>query len=338
MARKKVADDEALPEVAPRPLGMGDFLGHARQRALLERALKRGALNPSLLLTGPSGVGKATLALRLAAALQCDAPTPWACGVCPPCRKVARGLHPDLREITQAVNAETGKAKRDIVVDQVREAVVAPLALPPYEGRRLIFLIDPADALNANAQNALLKSLEEPPSYVQFLLVTAAPAALLPTVRSRCQVVSFGPLGEADMRRACSVAGLSGEKAQQAAEAAAGAPGPLLSGEWKAAAKRRESLAALLEGGLHAARYPDLAPRLEALAGEPPRLVLQDALRLVADTRRAGLRGQGLLLDAARARGPRGLSAVADRLAESVSHLERNVNPRLLLERAFLAP
>lgn len=337
MARKKAVDEAPLPEVAPRPIGMGDFLGHARQRALLERALTRGALNPSLLLTGPAGVGKASLALRLAAALQCDAPSPWACGACPPCRKVARGLHPDLREITQAVNPETGKAKRDIVVDQVREAVIAPLALPPYEGRRLIFLIDPADALNANAQNALLKSLEEPPAYVQFLLITAAPAALLPTVRSRCQVVSFGPLGEADTRRAAAAAGL-GAEAGRALEAAAGAPGPLISGEWKAAAKRREDLSALLEGGLDAARYPELAPRLEALAGEPPRLLLQDALRLVADARRAGLGARGPLQEAARRRGPAGLGAVADRLAESLSHLERNVNPRLLLERAFLVP
>lgn len=338
MARKRKAEDDApLPEAKPQPVTLAGFQGHARQRRLLARAMAKGALNPSLLFAGPSGIGKATLAFRLAAALQCDHPSPWACGSCPPCRKVSLGLHPDLREIRPGFNEDTGKPKRDIVVDQVRDDILAPLALPPYEGRKLIFLLDPAEALNANAQNALLKSLEEPPSYVQFLLVTANPAALLPTVRSRCQVVSFGPLSASAMREACLAAGVSGTTAAEALSAAAGAPGPLYSGDWKASAKRRNSLIALLEGGLEAARYPSLAPLLEGLSQEPPRPVLQDALRIVSEASRARLTGQGILSRAAAARGT-GLQTIADRLAESLSHLERNVNLRLLLERAFLVP
>lgn len=337
MAKKRAALETEAEEAQPRPITLAGFQGHARQRGLLARAMAKGALHPSLLFAGPSGVGKATLALRLAAALQCEHPTPWACGGCPACRKVSLGLHPDLREIRPGFNEETGKPKRDIVVDQVRESILAPLALPPYEGRKLIFLLDPAEALNANAQNALLKSLEEPPSYVQFLLVTANPAALLPTVRSRCQVVSFGPLSASAMREASLAAGVGGATALDALEAAAGAPGPLYSGEWKASAKRRTALIALLEGGLEAQRYPALAPLLEALAQEPPRPLLQDALRVVSEAQRGRLKGQASLGKAAQGRGA-GLQVVADRLIESLTHLERNVNLRLLLERAFLVP
>jgi len=338
MARRKAVEDEPLVEIRPRPVTGEGLFGHARPKALLARALSRGALNPSLLFAGPPGLGKASLAYRLAAALQCEAPTPWACGACGPCHKAVRGTHPDIREITIAVDEKTGRPKKEIVVGQVREAVLAPLALPPYEGKRLVFLVDPAEALNTESQNALLKSLEEPPAYAQFLLVTANPAGLLPTVRSRCQVVTFGPVSTAEMAAAAAAAGLSGAEAQEALAAVAGAPGTLLSGAWRESARRRKALAILLEGGLVAERYPDLAPLLEGLAAEPPRLVLGDAMRLVADARRAGVSGRGPLLAAALARGAEGLERVADRLAESVGHLERNINPRLLLDRAFLVP
>jgi len=338
MARRKAAEEEAQPEIRPRPVTGEGLFGHARAKALLARALTRGALNPSLIFAGPSGLGKASLAYRLAAALQCEAPAPWACGECGPCRKVIRGTHPDIREITIGVDEKTGRPKKEIVVGQMRESVLAPLALPPYEGKKLVFLVDPAEALNTESQNALLKSLEEPPSYAQFLLITANPAGLLPTVRSRCQVVTFGPVSAPEMAVAAAAAGLSGTEAQEALAAVAGAPGPLLSGAWRESARRRKALAALLQGGLVAENYSDLAPLLEGLAGEPPRLVLADALRLVSDARRAVVSGRGPLLAAGRARGADGLERVADRLAESVGHLERNVNPRLLLDRAFLVP
>lgn len=338
MARRKAVEEEPQVEIRLRPVTGEGLFGHARPKTLLAKALTRGALTPSLLFAGPPGVGKAALAFRLAAALQCEAPGPWACGRCGPCHKASRGLHPDIREISIGVDEKTGKPKKEIVVDQVRDAVLAPLALPPYEGRKLVFLFDPAEALNTNAQNALLKSLEEPPAYAQFLLVTANPAGLLPTVRSRCQVVTFGPVSVSDMAAAAAAAGLKGAEAQDALAASAGAPGPLFSGSWRETARRRQAISALLEGGLVAERYPDLASLLEGLAGEPPRLVLGDALRLVADARRAAASGHGPLLAAARARGPEGLERVADRLAESVSHLERNINPRLLLDRAFLVP
>ncbi len=340
MARKRRDEEESLPEIPPRPVTLAGFAGHARQVALLGRALSRSVLNPSLLFSGPPSVGKAALAWRLAAALQCVAPAPWACGACPSCRKAVRGSHPDIRTVTLETNADTGKLRKEILVDQVRERVVAPLALPPYEGRRLVFLVEPAEALRTEAQNALLKSLEEPPAYGQFILLTSNPAGLLPTVRSRCQHVTFGPVPPGEMRRAAEAAGLRGEEAESALACAAGAPGLLFSGAWREALSRRETLAALLEHGLAASRYADLAPRVEALAQEPPAAVLAESLRVVAEAQRflAGGAAAEPLARAARARGQEGLRRVADRLSEAPAHLVRNVNPRLLFERAFLVP
>lgn len=237
----------------------------AQDRAIrpLRAALARGTLHHAYLFGGPPGVGKGTAARLLAQAVNCLGGTPgpggWPddpCGECAPCRKIARGLHPDvLRLEEERVMAKAGRwepeggraPSRDIVVAQVRDLTDRRLSLRLFEGRRRVVIIDPADAMNVQAQNALLKTLEEPPEDTVLVLVSATPDELLPTIRSRCLRVAFAPLPDA------LVAELLLQEARQ------GAGGKGLTGEALAEAEARARAAAPLAGGSLA--------RARALAG-----------------------------------------------------------------------
>src|SRR5438309_183625 len=158
-----------------------DVVGHHRLIDLLKRSVGNGTLPPSLLFTGPSGVGKRLTATSVAQTLNCvrvrDSEFD-ACGECAACSRIARGVHPDV------VVVEPGDSGA-IKIDQIRD-VVERTNYRPFEGRRRVVIVDEADALVVQAQNALLKTLEEPPPSSVFILVTARPDVLLPTVRSRC--------------------------------------------------------------------------------------------------------------------------------------------------------
>lgn len=162
----------------------------------------------AVLIQGPAGVGKLALAEHLATRLLCESPTPdgEACGRCDGCRWVASGNHPDLRRIEpdalaiqrsdvedSAPRTERGtraaKPSLEIKIDQVRE-LSDFLYLGSHRGRHRVAIVHPAEAMNVHAANALLKGLEEPPPSAMFLLVSHQPARLLPTIRSRCVVVS----------------------------------------------------------------------------------------------------------------------------------------------------
>jgi len=172
---------------------MTPLLGH---QALLDRlvgAAERAQLHHALLLEGPQGIGKRTLANRLAMAVNCTADGRGACGACPTCTQIARDGHPDVI----VVEPDTTKAARTIPVQAVRE-VVRKTQYHRYEARHRFVIIDPAEAMQEPAANALLKTLEEPPDGTGFLLITHNPSALLPTILSRCQRVRLGsvPVGE----------------------------------------------------------------------------------------------------------------------------------------------
>ena len=174
-----------------------DIVGHELVLSLVSRAALGGTLPPSLIFAGPAGVGKHMAAVALAQLVNCAAPVEsaragWdACGECAACRRIARRVHADVLFIEPG---ESGSIK----IEQIREAIERS-AYRPFEGRRRVVIINDADAIVAEAQNALLKTLEEPPSSSTFVLVTARPDTLLITVRSRCQRLRFGRLPPADV-------------------------------------------------------------------------------------------------------------------------------------------
>lgn len=140
-------------------------------------------LSHAYLITGGGGDSRAAFAGRLAAAYLCEGDVP-PCGRCRACRKVGKGSHPDLSRTAPPPD------KAEITVEQIR-SLRADAYVRPNEGRRKVYVIDPADAMNPAAQNALLKVLEEGPAYAAFLLVSDRPGKLLDTVRSRCELLSL---------------------------------------------------------------------------------------------------------------------------------------------------
>jgi DNA polymerase-3 subunit delta' len=172
-------------------------VGHRRLVSLLSRAVARQTLPPALLLAGPAGVGKRRTAVALAQAMNCLQPLSSpelerdACGTCPSCLRIERGVHPDVMILEPG---DSGSIK----IDEVR-SVVDKAGYRPFEGRRRVVIVDEADSLGAPAQSALLKTLEEPPPATVFLLVSSLPDALLSTVRSRCPRLRFGTLSPAEV-------------------------------------------------------------------------------------------------------------------------------------------
>jgi DNA polymerase-3 subunit delta' len=174
-------------------------------RAALTRLLAdRARLPHALLIQGAPGIGKVEFARALAAGILCESPREGlACGQCPSCHWFSQGNHPDFREIVpesaaedeedgEAETAKAEKAKSVVIkIDQVR-AVADFVALTTHRAGYRVLLLHPADALHPNAANALLKTLEEPPPHTLILLVTAYPARLLPTIRSRCRTLALG--------------------------------------------------------------------------------------------------------------------------------------------------
>lgn len=218
-----------------------DILGHEHVLGLLSQAVERGTLPQSLIFAGPSGVGKYMAALALAQALNCQNPaTGDACGECAPCRRILRGVHPDVLFIAPE---DSGSIK----TEQIRQAIESA-GYRPFEGRRRVVVIDGADAIVLNGQDALLKTLEEPPAASVFILVTAQPDLLLPTVLSRCQRLRFGRLSPADVAHVLKTRhDYSDDEAHAAASLSDGSIGRALEGNSEAFKDARNAALALLQ-------------------------------------------------------------------------------------------
>ena len=168
-------------------------IGHHRVAALLQQAVARRRVPQTLLFAGPEGVGKHTMAIALAQALNCpQAADGIACGTCGNCTRIAKGSFSDVIEID---NGDTAS----ISIKAVRERVLDLVGYRPFEGQRRVFIIDPADALGLPAQDALLKTLEEPPTAAVLILVSAYADSLRPTILSRCRRVRFGALTDLEV-------------------------------------------------------------------------------------------------------------------------------------------
>ena len=198
----------------------GPLVGHEAARRAALAAAAAGRLEGVWLLSGEEGIGKRRFAGWLAAARWCEAGTGEPCEHCRTCRQVASGNHPDLLVVARDPDDPDGYGSRfEITVDQVRHRVLPHLALRAVQGGGRTVIVDEADRLNESAQNALLKTLEEPPPGALLLLAAAHPEALLETVRSRCRELRLFPLGDAEMAQ------LHPEAGEALLRAAGGRPG-----------------------------------------------------------------------------------------------------------------
>lgn len=163
------------------------LLGHETVKVSLGRAIARDRISNAYVFEGIKGVGKKLCAKLFSQALVCE--TQDACGKCPLCIQASAGTLPDITTL------QKNKDKASVGVDNVREQIISEVYLKPRNASRKIFIIDEGDDLSVEAQNALLKVLEEPPQYVTFIICVTNKEKLLSTVLSRSQVVTFFPLG-----------------------------------------------------------------------------------------------------------------------------------------------
>ena len=184
----------------------------------LMRSVKAGRIAHAFLLAGPHGTGKRTCANYLTQTILCASPQA-PCGQCPACKKVLAGLHPDVHVV--------GEEEKSISVDSIR-ALRDQLALRPFEADRHIALIPRADRMTAQAQNALLKTLEEPAGGNVFFLLTDQPGAMLPTIVSRCRRLRFSPVSVEACAEILAEKGVEPGRARLAAACAQGAVGRAL--------------------------------------------------------------------------------------------------------------
>ena len=313
-----------------------DIFGQERAVRLLRGALERGQVHHAYLLAGPEGVGKELLARTFAQAANCEEVDPAVrpCGKCPNCRGIERGNFPDVaflmpqtellaRSLVGRADLE-GAPSKEIRVDDVR-ALARRLSFAALRGRRKIAIVTPADAMNERAQNTLLKTLEEPTPATTFLLLSANPDALLPTIRSRCARVQLGPVPEAAARDRAARAGGSFSRALEA------------EGEW------REVLGQV-EDALGAGDEREALDLAEAYGDRDAALAVAEAVH--AWTRDLLVCSAGAAPElrelAGRAKeistrvAPRALLGQATLCADVIEALRQNGNGRLQLERLLL--
>ncbi len=338
---------------------LAEILGQAAAISLLLRGLRSGRLPHALLFQGPEQVGKGTTARALAAALLCERGGEDSCGECSSCAKAAGGAHPDLLVVRRAskklrpdelppMSDPADHDERDVElrpfirVDQIRE-LARHAAYAPREAACRVFIIDPADRMNEAAQNALLKTLEEPPGQSFLVLIAARPHLLLPTVRSRCLAVRFPAMAVDELATRLESTGMPASEARARASLSAGRPGRAFSLDLEATLRRREEILGLLEAFSDGdAALAELSDAAGLLAGRGEAELLEGLAILEGLLRDAGRLASG---SADPAPGPPGArsSKLADtvgarRLFELVEAVERvRADLRFNLNRTLAA-
>lgn len=335
---------------APKPL-----IGHPSVVEAMAATIEGGHGAHAFLLVGPSGVGKSEAAELLAARLVC-AGQERPCGECTACLQFTAGVHPDVSRVQRQTDERTGKVRRQLSVEQIRE-LINQLSRTSAYGRSRVAMITDAEAMVDGASNALLKTLEEPAAGVVFLLTARHPSRLPATVVSRCQVVHLHPLPTVQLAALLAVQGLPMAEATRLATWSGGLPGlaARLAHDPDAQVARRESATVLLEllastPAQRLARIGELAAKVQAADDEAASsrldrwvgewvVVVRDLL-LVTLGHRGRVRTEFALdqlqrLSAAYA--PRQVVELANQLERAHAYLAANANLRLVLEHLMLA-
>ncbi|MFZ9407211.1 MAG: DNA polymerase III subunit delta' [Burkholderiaceae bacterium] len=303
-----------------------------------ELLARQERLPHALLLTSPAGCGLSECGEALAFALLCEQPDHdgQACGRCQACLWMAAGSHPDARRVGLPVG-EDGKVGSQIPVDSIR-GLSGFLSVAGHRGGRRVVLIDPADAMNGIAANALLKSLEEPGDNVVFLVLSERPELLLPTIRSRCQHVAISA-PDLDQAQAWlqGASGCSAEQARALLAAAGGAPLHARDLAEPATAKAHQSA---LEA-IASLPQADLSQVADALQAIEPAVWLPLGQRWLMDLGRVSAGAapryfpqhqKRLAQLAARQTSLRQISQAAQDLARQFRQIHHPLNPRLFCE------
>jgi DNA polymerase-3 subunit delta' len=346
-------------------LTLNDILGQDAALSTLRNVVASERIPHAMLFHGPAGVGKATTALAFATAMICTDPGGQACGHCSSCQLFDSGNHPDLLHvgrltkseikrdksalITADREAEEGELGSQILVDQIR-TLNGVIGLRPRQGRRRVFLIDPADQMNREAQNSLLKTLEEPPAHSSLILMASRPHHLLPTVRSRCFSVGFTTMRSEALTQALLARDIPQKEAAARAALSGGSFGDALALDIDQRLGRRkqiyEMLVALTGEVAAVAGLPAMAADL---AGDDEATIIDglDCMQsLLRDAARAGLDSPSALahIDMAPQLQTLGRRLGIERSAELVRATERlradlrfNANRTLIAETLLAA-
>lgn len=166
-------------------MDFNDIVGHERAIDTLKRSIRKGTISHSYLFEGEEGLGKKMVAYAFAKTLLCKEGKEEPCNRCSSCMKFDGGNHPDLI----LLEPEKGLIKKGEIESLIKSVITAP-----FESKRKIFIINDSHTMNPEGKNALLKTLEEPPSYINIILISSSINYLLPTILSRCQIIKFYPV------------------------------------------------------------------------------------------------------------------------------------------------
>lgn len=316
-----------------------DILGHDRIIEVLRRSLRNRKTAHSYLFEGVQGCGRKKTALTLIQALFCQVLPDDACGVCPSCRKVDGGNHPDIHLISPLPD------KRDISIEQLRE-IQHELSLRPYEAPRKACIIDPAERMSVNAANSLLKTLEEPPGDALIILLTENAGMLLPTVRSRCQLFRFASLSPEHVRTLLERDGMTPEAAALVAPMSGGSLKRALELDNESLTARREAVLSRVNQ-LDINRIATVFDAAEELSGNRDATVemldmlisfYRDAVHLGAGNEDIVNRSARPAIEsiATRRSLPQNLGLL-ENIYETRRSVQRNANPKLALDYLFMA-
>ncbi|MBQ9325775.1 MAG: DNA polymerase III subunit delta' [Clostridia bacterium] len=329
-------------------LTLSSFLPQGTVIRSLLRSMKEGTCVHAYLISGSEGYGKRTLGRLMAQFFLCEREENRPCGVCAACQQVRSGTHPDLllvrpgRKISSDEETETGK--HAITVTTMRE-VIARVSTHAYEGRGKVVLIQDAEQMNPQAQNALLKTLEEPPADTYFLLLTQSPGQLLPTVVSRCRPLALHAWSDTVITRVLQKQGVDAQRLKRILYLSEGSVGKAiqLAGDedyWKQRERVRDGFLGIesrSDGFALAASLRE--KRTEALQSLD---LLEDMLRMLAFVHFGRL--DASLIDdypmawkrMAQEGNDRDFLHLLDAVSEARNALQRQVNLQAVLERLLL--
>lgn len=311
-----------------------DIRGNDAVISFLKESSGAGRVANAYIFSGPGGIGKKLSALAFAKAVNCLSPNEGlSCDKCPSCKKIDSSNHPDVFVVTPEKKGATTK------IDDIR-VVIKDNGLKPYEAKVKVYIIDEADSLTEEAANALLKTLEEPSAASMLILITERSSRLLPTIRSRCQIVNFFPLDTAIVEEILTAShNIDGVKARALSRISCGSPGKALELEDNDFFDKREKIIKALSSDTFSGLDFDKTPRPDLRAVLDIMLTwYRDILVMKAgDGRLVNVDKKELISIEAGRIGFAKLDNILKRIMLTQTYLDQSANPKLAIAALGLA-